>query len=61
MVFLEASRALDPEPKQVEPSALLELTVLREDSQFPLASFLEGARPDATDEVPPVRLVHLRS
>ncbi|MBK5292742.1 MAG: hypothetical protein JJE04_13825 [Acidobacteriia bacterium] len=45
MVFLEASRSLDPLLCNVTPSAMLSLTVLKEESSFPIASFLDGNFP----------------
>ncbi len=45
MVFLEASRSLDPMLRNTIPSAMLSLTVLKEESTFPIASFLDGTYP----------------
>ena len=50
MLFLEASRMLDPALAAMRPDALLSLTVLREDRTFSLPKFLEGEIPK-TEEI----------
>jgi hypothetical protein len=51
MVFLEAARAFAPELERGRPSAMLELTVLKEKPSFDMGSFVEGA------DIPPADIV----
>jgi hypothetical protein len=57
MVFLEASRALGDGGADGRPSALLSLTVLRDDRTFRLPDFLKGDSPAAGDVAVAHRLV----
>jgi hypothetical protein len=49
MVFLEAARALDPALATTRPSAMLSLTVLKEQRTFEMSDFLKNRVPDAKD------------
>jgi hypothetical protein len=51
MVFLEAARSFAPELSAGRPSAMLELTVLKEKPSFEIGSFIDGA------DVPPADVV----
>jgi hypothetical protein len=51
LVFLEAARAFDPSLRSERPSAMLELTVLKETPSFDLRSFVDGA------DIPPADIV----
>jgi len=59
MVFLEAARAFDPELEQRQPSAILEVTVLRSNPAFDMASFIEGSTPRPEDVVRAEKVVSL--
>ena len=59
MVFIEAARAFLPPTAHPPTSALVELTVVKEDAAFDLASFLEGKHPAASDVVIQERLARL--
>jgi hypothetical protein len=59
MVFLEAGRALDPRLGDAPPSALLELTVLKDAPSVPLRDIVDGADAPAGDVVHTERLVSL--
>ncbi len=51
MAFIEAASALDPTLGIVEPVALMDLLVVKQQSQFKLPTFLEGELPDSSDIV----------
>jgi hypothetical protein len=51
MVFIEAARALDPSLGDIEPSAMLDMIVVRQQSQFVMPKFLEGEMPAMADVV----------
>jgi hypothetical protein len=57
MLFLEASRTLDPALSTTRPGALLSLTVLKEERAFSLPKFLEGESPKKEDIAVAQRLV----
>ena len=59
LVFLEAARAFDPSLKGGRPSAMLELTVLREKPSFDMRSFVEGAEVPQADVVRAEKFVAL--
>src|SRR4030095_14106063 len=51
MAFIEAASALDPTLGLVEPVAIMELLVVKQQSQFNLPAFLEGETPNQGDIV----------
>jgi hypothetical protein len=57
MLYLEAARTLDPELASTRPSAMLSLTVLKEERAFTLPKFLEGETPKKEDIAVAQRLV----
>ncbi len=57
MVFLDASRALDPALAASRPTGMLTMTVLKETRSFDLASFLNGAEPPPEEVAVSQRLV----
>ncbi|HXI32367.1 MAG TPA: hypothetical protein VNG89_28215, partial [Vicinamibacterales bacterium] len=59
LVFLEAARAFDPSLKAAQPSAMLELTVLREQPSFDMRTFVDGVEVPAADIVRAERFVSL--
>jgi len=59
LVFLEAARAFDPRLKGGRPSAMLELTVLKEKPSFEMRSFVEGADVPGADVVRAEKFVAL--
>ncbi len=59
MLFVEAARAFLPGGADARPSALFELTVVRQASSYDLATFLAGHRPPAADVVVAERLATL--
>ena len=59
LVFLEASRALDPALLDTRAHALLSLTVLEEDREFQLTDFLLNKKPKKDDVAVEQRLVSL--
>ena len=59
LVFLEASRALDPALLDTRANALLSLTVLEEDREFQLNDFLLNKKPKKDDVAVEQRLVSL--
>jgi hypothetical protein len=56
-ILVEASRALDPAIANLKPSAMLSLTVLKENSAFPITDFLKGKMPGRDDIAVAQRLV----
>ena len=61
LVFLEAARAFDPGLPSLRPSAILQLTVVKDAPSFPLGSFVEGAEIPAADVVNVQKFVSLAS
>jgi hypothetical protein len=59
LVFLEAARSFAPELKAARPSAMLELTILKEQPSFDMRSFVSGANPPADDVVRTEKFVTL--
>jgi len=59
MAFIEAASALDPALGVVEPVATMDLIVVKQQSQFQLPTFLEGAAPDNSDIVIRQRFVNV--
>lgn len=59
MAFIEAAAALDPTLGVVEPVATLDLMVVKQQSQFPLPTFLTGASPTDSDILIQQRLVNM--
>lgn len=59
MVFLEAARVFDPVLEAQPPSAILELTVLKEKPAFQIGSFIDGDMPKSDDVVRVEKLVSL--
>ena len=59
LVFLEAARAFDATLAPLPPSALLELTVLKDKPSVPLAMLADGGEPPAADIVQVQKLVSL--
>ena len=57
MVFVEAARALDPSLTEATTARRLDLVVLKEDSTYPLGSFIDGKRPPAEAILRQERLV----
>lgn len=57
MLYLEAARTLDPELASTRPSAMLSLTVLKEERTFALPKFLDGETPKKEDIALAQRLV----
>jgi hypothetical protein len=51
MIFIEAARALDPSLGDIEPTAMLDLVVVKQQSQFSMPKFLEGEMPGEGDVV----------
>jgi hypothetical protein len=45
LIFLEAARALDPALRAMRPSAMLRISVLKENRSFALKDYIKGARP----------------
>jgi hypothetical protein len=58
MIFIEAARALDPSLGDIEPSAMLDMIVVKQQSQFVMPKFLEGEVPGESDIVIQHRLVN---
>ena len=59
LVFLEAARAFDPGLPSLRPSAILQLTVVKDAPSFPLGSFVDGADIPAADIVNAQKFVSL--
>ena len=59
LVFLEAARAFDPSLPLLPPSAILQLTVVKDTPSFPLGSFVEGAEIPVGDVVNVQKFVSL--
>jgi hypothetical protein len=59
MCFIEAAAALDPAVTDRRLSATLELIVVKKDSAFPLASYLDGKIPPKEDTVFEQRFVNM--
>jgi hypothetical protein len=59
MAFIEAASALDPTLGAVEPVAVMDLMVVKEQSQFQLPTFLTGESPNANDIVIQQRFVNV--
>jgi hypothetical protein len=59
MVFLEAARAFDPSLQSGRPSAILELTVLKEQPSFDMGSFVDGTDAPEADIVRAEKIVSL--
>ena len=59
LVFMEAGAALDATLRAVRPSALLELTILKEQPVFDLRSFVSGEDPPAAEIVNVQKFVSL--
>ena len=59
LVFLEAARTFDPSLPSLPPSAILQLTVVKDAPSFPLGSFVEGAEIPAADVVNVQKFVSL--
>jgi len=59
LVFLEAARAFDPSLPSLPPSAILQLTVVKDAPSFLLGSFVEGAEIPAADVVNVQKFVSL--
>ena len=51
MAFIEAASALDPTLGVLAPVAMMDLLVVKQQSQFQLPTFLEGESPDPHDIV----------
>jgi hypothetical protein len=56
LLFLEATRALDPQVSP-RPLALLSLTVLKDEREYDLAGWLEGREPERADVAVGARLL----
>lgn len=59
MVFLEAARTFAPDAAAVRPTAMLELTIVREKPSFDMGSFVGGAEIPAADVVRVEKFVSL--
>ena len=59
LVFLEAARAFDPGLPSLRPSAILQLTVVKDAPSLPLGSFVDGADIPAADIVNAQKFVSL--
>jgi hypothetical protein len=59
MVFLEAARVFDPVLEAQPPSAILEVTVLKDKPAFEIGSFIEGEMPKSGDIVRAEKMVSL--
>jgi hypothetical protein len=59
LVFLEAARAFDPSLRSGRPSAMLELTVLKEQPSFDMGSFVDGTEVPSADIVRAEKFVAL--
>src|SRR5262249_10560994 len=59
LVFLEAARAFDATLGDVRPSAMMQLTVLKENPAFDMESFVDGTDASAADIVRTEKFVSL--
>jgi hypothetical protein len=60
LLFLEASRALNPILANVKPLAMLEVIVLKKDAKFDPATYLDGELPEPDETVLQQRIVNLQ-